>query len=772
MELLSYFDLHLIYLTIFSLALAFGAGTALLGSILTLSALRDGRLTKEEAGVIRLSHAVSVLSFIGYGFSGIGLFTISYEKMMALDIFWASQTIVGLLFLSTILTQLITLPFLGNKHHNAEHGHDARVFTLMVLTAAINVISWTFLTIHHALYQFPIGYASYLAIYVAAVMAVCALFTILSRATLSGPTITLLKRSMFILSFFCILLILAASTGTSKNTLPKTEISADDEQARTAVANTLPVFTPEDVGRHNNVEDCWVIIDHEVFNASDAVTLYPDIYTCGADVTTHYRTVVAEGISERMRKKQEGVIGYTRDDVARHNTKKDCWLIIDTFVFDATRESVLHPAAFNCGTDATENYHKNHGKTISDKMMQYKIGVVNESGTAAAPRDNGIVDDTLTPKAELYVETGSWDNHNLMVIVEKDAEKILFVDGSTHKPIGRIHDIGFQPHTSVYSNDAQYMYIIARNGWLTKIDLNTLEPVKTIKVGINSRGTALTENGKYLAIGNYEPGNVVMVDPESMTILATIPTTGTLSGADVESRVGALVERGNHIIAALKDLNSVWVIDTDKKDFPVVHRFENIGDNKTPLHDAFLTPDGKFYIVAAMGSDTVWVLNTNTWEKVTEVKTGKTPHTGPGAYWGKNIYVPALGEGLITVISTESWTPVASIPTAGPGLFVRSYPDESYPYVWAETAFGEHHDEIYVIDGRTNAIVKTLIPVPGESSWHPEFTRDGKAVYVVSQTGNEVTVYDAQSFEVVTRLEANTPSAVSNIGLRIEEVGL
>jgi len=36
----------------------------------------------------------------------------------------------------------------------------------------------------------------------------------------------------------------------------------------------------------------------------------------------------------------------------------------------------------------------------------------------------------------------------------------------------------------------------------------------------------------------------------------------------------------------------------------------------------------------------------------------------------------------------------------------------------------------------------------------------------------EVEIYDAWTFDLVKRIEANTPSAVSNIGNRIEERGL
>ena len=463
---------------------------------------------------------------------------------------------------------------------------------------------------------------------------------------------------------------------------------------------------------------------------------------------------------------------YSRDDVALHNNKEDCWLIVDELVFNVTEASRVHPAIFNCGTDASVNYHKNHGKGIRDKMMAFKIGTLNDLEGVHNVDFAFEKAESLNPVSELYAEVGSWDNKELIVVVEKDAEKLLFIDGSTHEPVGRIHDIGFQPHTSVFSPDEQYMYIISRDGWLTKINLDDLSIVSTVSVGENSRGTALTEDGKYLAIGNYEPGNVVILDAKTMEILKEVDLIGEKDGERVSSRAGAVVESGQKIIVALKDLTSVWVIDTDQ-DFEVTHKFGGIGGDIPALHDGYLTPEGKHFIVASQGSKTAWVLDTENLEPIAEIETGETPHTGPGATWGNTTYVPALGEGLITAIDMNTWTVKARIKTGGPGLFIRSYPnDPAYPYVWADTAFGDYDDEIYVIDARVNEIVKTLKPVEGKNSWHPEFTYDGSFVYVVSQAGNEVVVYDAYTFDVVKRIEADTPSAVSNVGLRIEELGI
>ncbi len=769
-EFLTSIDIHFVYLFIFTLGLSFGTGSALLNGVLFYVAAKDEKISRNEFLMLKNARNITWFGVLLYAFGGVGLFTLAYESMLQLGIFYASITIFTILVINSLVFHFYHIPNLEKKLNESKGDESKFSYNAYILISGlISIVSWVFLNLHHSMHRSDIGFWIFITMYMFTVSIGVYVVRFLFNEKLKKKDSFILKKFTVITAVFTIILLIISIIfsivifGNKKGTgLEKT------------TKISLPVYTQKEIKLHSNTKDCWVSIDDMVFDASVAVEKYPEIYSCGEDVTEKYRKVITEGVSSRMMKYQVGFVGYTREEVALHNeNRKDCWLIIDDFVLDATKESKLHPAAFNCGMDASENYHKNHGDGISNKMMKYKIGIVSDSTSSVSTEGVSEEKGVLKPYRELYVKESSWKPENLMVIVEKKAERLLFIDGSTNKEIGRIHNIGYQPHTSVYSPKAKYMYIIARDGWLTKIDLETLEPIKSIKVGKNSRGTALTDNGKYLAIGNYEPGNIVIVDPTSMEVLKEIPTVGEINGKQVESRVGAMIEDGDKIIAALKDLNSVWIIDTSKRGFPVIKKLWDIGNNKTPLHDAFLTPDGRFYIVASMGSNTVWVMDTNTWKEVAEVKTGKTPHTGPGATWGDNVYVPAMGEGLITVINIKTWKPIKYIKTAGPGLFVRAYgKNPNYPYVWAETAFGDNNDEIYVIDARINEIVKTIIPVKGESSWHPEFTNNGKYVYIVSQTANEVEVYDANTFKIVKRIEANTPSAVSNVGNRIEELGL
>lgn len=694
MELFSYIGLHTAYLLVFSIALGIGIGASLLSYVLFLYSGSDGRISRDEFNLLKISRVVLWVAILLYGLSGLGLFTLAYESMVELGIFYASMTVAMILIGNEVMFTTRHLP----RVRDTRDGSIA-LDAFVLESGAVSAISWMFLMFHHVIYRTDIGYFAFMALYAAAVSIVTLATWFVRRRSARSRDTALLKRSAIAAFFFALIF---AGAWYAKADL---------------------TIKPADIGKR----------------------------------------IVAEVAGTT----------YTLDDVALHNSSEDCWLVIDKKVFNATEAARLHPAMFNCGQDVSENYHKNHGEGIRDKMMKYYIAELR-SGTGVTNVDLPIQrNETLKPYRELYVDEGSWNPRELMLVVEKDVEKLLIIDGTSHKVIGRIHDVGFQPHTSVYSSDARYMYIISRDGWLTKIDLTTLEPIISVLVGENSRGTAITDNDKYVAIGNYAPGNLVILDAISMKTLKTIPLTMEKDGKQTESRAGAVVEDGNRIIVALKDGTSVWAIDTDKPGFPVTHKFSDIGGGKPALHDAFLTPNGSHYIVASQGSKTVWVLDVETMKPIAEVATGETPHTGPGAAWGNYIYIPSLGEGLITVVDITTWKPVKYIKTGGPGLFVRSYSkNPKYPYVWADAAFGDHKDEIYVIDARINEIVKTIIPVKGESSWHPEFTHDGKFVYVVSQTANEVEVYDAFTFDIVKRIKSDTPSAISNVGLRIEEPGL
>eukprot|EP00670_Eutreptiella_braarudii_P006524 CAMPEP_0174285048 /NCGR_PEP_ID=MMETSP0809-20121228/7493_1 /TAXON_ID=73025 ORGANISM="Eutreptiella gymnastica-like, Strain CCMP1594" /NCGR_SAMPLE_ID=MMETSP0809 /ASSEMBLY_ACC=CAM_ASM_000658 /LENGTH=133 /DNA_ID=CAMNT_0015380731 /DNA_START=52 /DNA_END=453 /DNA_ORIENTATION=- len=76
---------------------------------------------------------------------------------------------------------------------------------------------------------------------------------------------------------------------------------------------------------------------------------------------------------------------YTFDEVAKHNTEEDVWMVIDGKVYDVTSYLEDHPGGIDiltgvAGTDATEDFEAvSHSKPAIEQMAQFQVGVVEES---------------------------------------------------------------------------------------------------------------------------------------------------------------------------------------------------------------------------------------------------------------------------------------------------------------------------------------------------------------------------------------------------------
>jgi cytochrome b involved in lipid metabolism len=79
---------------------------------------------------------------------------------------------------------------------------------------------------------------------------------------------------------------------------------------------------------------------------------------------------------------------YTLNDVARHATAKDCWMVIAGKVYDFSGYIAQHPAApevmtRHCGREATHAFetkdrgrpHSDHAKSL---LVKYQIGLLRE----------------------------------------------------------------------------------------------------------------------------------------------------------------------------------------------------------------------------------------------------------------------------------------------------------------------------------------------------------------------------------------------------------
>jgi len=309
------------------------------------------------------------------------------------------------------------------------------------------------------------------------------------------------------------------------------------------------------------------------------------------------------------------------------------------------------------------------------------------------------------------------DVRDITFATERDASLVDFIDSTTGKVLSR-HKAGFAVHVTVTNKkDPRYAYSISRSGRLTMFDIAApgQPAVASVQVGQESRGLAVSPDGKYVLAGNYTPGGAVLCDAHTLEPLKVYATDNVdlIEGGKGESRVAGIADTpyGPYFAMALKDAGSVFIIDYSKKDFPIVGRAKNIGKI---LHDCFLNENegkdyGRYFQIASQQSDLMGIVDFKTKKLVKKIYTGdKTkPHPGQGSSWynkkmGKQLNATNnIRQGLVVIWESPKWDIVKKVKTAGGGLFVGT--SEHTPWIWNDCVLGgeENYNQVYLINKET-----------------------------------------------------------------------
>ena len=381
------------------------------------------------------------------------------------------------------------------------------------------------------------------------------------------------------------------------------------------------------------------------------------------------------------------------------------------------------------------------------------------------------------------------DPLNLFVVVESGDHHVTVMDGDTFEPL-----IRFQSHFALhggpkFSPDGRFVYFGSRDGWITKYDLYGLTKVAEVRAGINTRNIALSHDGRVLAVANYLPHSLVLLDAGDLTPIKVIPTLDVRKKNS--SRVSAVYQAAprSSFVVALKDIPELWEISY-AEDPPavfsgMVHSHEagmvealpESGsfpirriELSEPLDDFFFTPSYREVMGSARDGAHSVVVNLDVRREIAELPLPGLPHLGSGISWvrdGRRVMAtPHLQKGLVSVVDMQDWKIVKTIETLGPGFFMRSH--EASPYAWVDVFFGPNKDVMHVIDKQSLEIVKTLRPAPGKTSGHVEFTQDGRyALVSVWEMDGAIVVYDAKTLEEVRRIPFVKPAGKYNVNNKI-----
>lgn len=376
------------------------------------------------------------------------------------------------------------------------------------------------------------------------------------------------------------------------------------------------------------------------------------------------------------------------------------------------------------------------------------------------------------------------DMMNLFLVVETGDHHVTVLDGDKLVPIHRFASRFALHGGPKFTPDGRYVFFASRDGWITKFDIWNLEVVAEIRAGINTRNVAVSGDGKVVAVANYLPHIIVFLDAD-LKLVKIIPATD--QAGKQSSRVSAIYDAGprKSFVAALKDIPEVWEISYDPKaaDIPagMVHDYQykeggfipgylnpRRTELATVLEDFFFTQDYRD-VMGASREGKGQVVNLDVRRKIADLDLPGMPHLGSGITWewaGRTVMAtPNLKKGVISVIDMKTWQTVKTIPTLGPGFFMRSH--ENTPYAWVDSMMSKNRDTLQIIDKRTLAMVAEVKAAPGKTLAHVEFTRDGK--YVLASLwerkadGGAIVVFDAATFKEVKRIPMDKPVGKYNL---------
>lgn len=360
------------------------------------------------------------------------------------------------------------------------------------------------------------------------------------------------------------------------------------------------------------------------------------------------------------------------------------------------------------------------------------------------------------------------------VIIERATGSIQIIEHSAQTSLAKIENLGDLSHASVvFSRDQRYAYIFGRDGGLSKIDILKNEPVKRVLQSGNSIGGAISQDGKLVAVSNYEPGGVKVFSAETLELVADIPAVGE-NGQP--SKVVGLVDAPEHrFVFSLYDADEIWIVDMHTPDTPKLTKFTDTGDQP---YDALISPDGRYYIAGLFGEDGMALLDLWHPERgVKRILSGygkgeqklpvyKMPHLEGWAMAANLAFVPAVGRHSVLVIDTINWQQVGEIQTHGQPVFVMVRPD--HRQVWVNFATPKN-DTIQIIDVESQQIIKTL--APGKGVLHMEFTPRGEHVWMSIRDEDRIDIYDTGTLEIIAQLPAEKPSGIF-FTARAHEIGL
>ncbi|TMI99883.1 MAG: YncE family protein [Bacillati bacterium ANGP1] len=300
--------------------------------------------------------------------------------------------------------------------------------------------------------------------------------------------------------------------------------------------------------------------------------------------------------------------------------------------------------------------------------------------------------------------------------------------------------------SAITAGAAPFAYVANLGGGISVIDTATNTVAATVQVGIGPQGVAITPNGAFAYVANFDSNNVSVIDTATNAVVATVPVGIGPFGVAVAPS-GAFA----YVTAFDSCAGSVSVIDTTANSptvNTVVATVSPLGGCPTGVA---IAPSGAFAYVANFTANNVAVINTATNTVLTTVPVGSGPRGVAITPNGAFAYVANSTSNDIAVINTATNTVAATVPVGVGPFGVAITPNGAFAYV---TVFDTLSciGGVLVIDTATNTVVTTVSPLDSCPAGVAT-TPSGAFVYVTHSgfgpSANTVSVISTASNSVV-----------------------
>merc|ERR1719450_1615445 len=161
----------------------------------------------------------------------------------------------------------------------------------------------------------------------------------------------------------------------------------------------MSAYTLADVSKHTTNTDCWVVVNGEVLNVTSFLKEHPGgelaiLTFAGKDATEEFNMIHPPDVIPKYA--PDAVIGrigggggggdggaavvdlppgmsaYTMEEVGKHTTNTDCWVVVSGQVLDVTKFLKEHPGGelailTFAGRDASEEFNMIHPPDVIGK---------------------------------------------------------------------------------------------------------------------------------------------------------------------------------------------------------------------------------------------------------------------------------------------------------------------------------------------------------------------------------------------------------------------